>query len=145
MMTPEEWFNLIVYPNYTEFQQDPGDWRKGINAALTTHHFGERVYHYCKANSPSRLGDASREKSFLERLARETPCRDLLVLRDVADASKHHFLRRPGVIRAATDVFPESGRIMIGDTGRDLLNVLRVVVGFWIDWVPIPDLERSLS
>ena len=143
MKTPEEWFNDDVWPNYGEYKADPLNERKARNAAISARHFPERVFHYYEAYDRSRLHETKSPAALLDYLAKKHRCPELEILKEVADASKHHFPFEKNVgsrlVTTATDaVWKYGDKLYIRGWNRDFDEVLEKVVAFWRSWLGLP-------
>jgi hypothetical protein len=142
LMTPKEWFEQIVEPNYREYMQQPDDERRAFNAILAIHHFWDRVYQYWHRTDPTKLLGASDQASFLRCLIAKYG-EDVEILNDVANALKHHFLTKKSLgrdpsqlwVTTATGSFQTIyGELEIGATGRSVKDVLSNAVVYCRLW-----------
>lgn len=133
---PKWWFEEIVEPNYKEYCHDPFSRRKAVNAIVTTYHFWERLYHFRKQTAPKSLAKLKNRDAFRDDLI--SNCPRLNLLRDVADATKHHLRERSpsapfeSLAQSSSAVTRQSpGGLEIDDTNILVEVLLRDVMGYW--------------
>ncbi len=137
LSSPLWWFEEIVEPNYQEFLQNRLSRRHAINAASTTYHFFERLYHYySQEGRTSDLLGSTRLSDFRDALI--SKCPDLGLLREVANATKHHLIERKSsskVMTATGMTHVTETDLVVGDTGRQFSDVIGNVMRFWREWL----------
>jgi hypothetical protein len=148
LITPAEWFEQIVEPNYRCFEAQPDNERHAFNAILAVHHFWDRVYQYWERTDRSKLLGASTHSDFLVLLIKQHGD-EIEILNDVANALKHHFLTRRSLGRdpsqlwatTATGSFyrptPSSHiatELEIANTGRTVKDVLAKGIAYCLVW-----------
>lgn len=136
MKSPSECFNDYVWPSWQSYQSNPSmEWKAHCAARAANSHL-EWVYEYYKEADKVRIEGAEKLEQFREVLCKQCP--DILIVKDVADAAGHRFLKRSissRLVRGSTDAFEETyGRLILRHDGRDFLEVLRGVVNFWRGW-----------
>ena len=136
------WFHEDVLSNYQVWRSDQLDETKARNLALSLHHFHEKVFGYCRLHDQGRLGGARNQQEFLGQLLAQCPA--LEVLRDVADASKHHSLaRKTARVWTPTDAITHHGdRLFVaGDWNCYFDDVVEAAIAFWRVWLDLPPVE----
>ena len=89
-MTPEEFLFSFVRGNLSDFREDKGNVRKGMNAAVSMFHLSDHYFNYWKANDFGKLRNYPERIDFLRHL--EGLCSQFLDIQSIANAYKHLYL-----------------------------------------------------
>lgn len=82
-MTPEQFFESFVEGNLDDFLDQPGDIRRGFNAAVSISHLADHYYYYAKRHQPELIVRYQSLGSFIEKISKKTGG----VFRDVRSVS----------------------------------------------------------
>lgn len=90
-MTPEQYFDAFVEPNYWDCLDMPADIRRAFNAAVSASHLADHYLIFHKRCSPEAVSSFSGIGEFVEFLAAETngAFRDI---RSTSNAYKHLYI-----------------------------------------------------
>lgn len=87
-MTPYQFFEAFVEPNFEDCFQHPGCVRRAFNAAVSASHLADHYFTYFESHDPSKIKGFKSLGKFVECLSHETDgCfRDI---RSISNAYKH--------------------------------------------------------
>jgi len=147
-----DFFISIVKPTANEFLSNPGDVRRGCIAAIVLYHMLDYWALEGYVGNERKIMDERVEKLRIELIGK---CPDFLLIRDVADASKHAQLsvpkkmtrelssseqisRNPGIFGApfGEGVFAEASIVIVtldDGTSRPLAGAVQSVLSMWED------------
>jgi hypothetical protein len=158
-MTPWEYYDEFVNPNFHDFENARGDLRMAFNAAVSAFQLGDHFYRYFRRNDPRIVERWKDTRALHQYLRHIEPA--FGTVQSVATAYKHLYLAAahydtssPGAVRAVT--LPHLGlliedRLHVEDprevvvTRRDGSEVVlydclrRVVRNMWPQVMPSPN------
>ena len=87
-MTPYQFLEAFVEPNFDDCSQHPGCVRRAFNAAISASHLADHYFTYFKIHDPLKIKGIKNFGDFLKHLSKETGgCfRDI---RSISNAYKH--------------------------------------------------------
>ena len=91
-MTPNQFLQMIVRPNVTDFQAHLDDLRFAFNAVASVDALVAHLYSWCKQNAPAETKGGSEDSYYRNHLAHQSS--EFSLLRDIAKANKHVHLTR---------------------------------------------------
>jgi hypothetical protein len=86
-MNPHDFYHAFVEGNYDDFCNEPGNVRKGINAAVSAFHMADQYFAYYKKNDPNKISRFKDRPDFLKYLASES--KYFVDIQGIANAYKH--------------------------------------------------------
>ena len=89
-MNPYDFYSAFVEGNYCDFCNDPGNVRKGINAAVSAFHMADQYFYYYEKNDPSKIATYNDRTDFLKYLASKS--KYFNDIQSIANAYKHLYL-----------------------------------------------------
>lgn len=106
-MTPREFLENVVEPNFEELRAHYGDPRCGFNAISSVDALAAHLFQWCKIHAPDEVSGLSDDTTYRERLSAQDG--DFALVRDVAKAQKHVILTRGNPsVSAADQIMPRS-------------------------------------
>ncbi len=147
---PQDQFRDDVLPPYKAYMSDKGSEWKARAAGNAAAHFAEHVWVYYKYHQNEAIvGKTGKAENFVKYLAKEH-CPELMIVWDVALASKHRFLKKKSrLVDGDTGTFDDrlvhsssealavdSGCLWMPDVDRYFDDVIEKAVNFWIRWLP---------
>jgi hypothetical protein len=144
MSRATDFFTSTVKPTADEFLSDTRDIRRGRLAAIVLYHMAD---YWDQENNPAKTSLRRLRQSLVKK------CPEFVVIRDVADASKHAQLRQsndiprelsssdqitraPGLFEApfGVGVFNEASEVVVtldDGTSRPFVGVVQSVLSMW--------------
>lgn len=86
-MNPNRFFSVFVEKNFEDFDNDPGNVRKGLNSAISTFHMADHYYNYYEKNNPSKIDSYGNRTNFLKHLSNKS--KYFNDIQSIANAYKH--------------------------------------------------------
>lgn len=92
-MTPYQFFEAFVEPNYEDCAQNPGCVRRAFNAAVSASHLADHYFTYFQTHDPVKNNGIKNIGEFVEHLSKETSgC--FCDIRSISNAYKHLYTSR---------------------------------------------------
>ncbi len=138
MPTAKAFFATIVKPAAEQFLRDPRDRSCGLLAAITLFHMAD--YWNEQQNIPTQHSLSSLRESLVRQ------CPDFAIIRDVADASKHHRLSRPSRQLTSSEQITKAEGLFQAAFGESAFNEASIVMFTLDDGTtrPLADVVRSV-
>lgn len=139
---PSWWLEHKIRPVVAKFEADPMSEDLARLAIIDMNHFADRVFEFCKQQKPEYLGGMSVGKA-IQSVAQSN--RALALIARVANASKHHLIKRNNVHYSASgQITDHADAVWICDeNGRPAWTVAAALFGameFWQKWLQVhPD------
>jgi hypothetical protein len=102
-MTPREFLQQIILPNFDDFRNDCGNLRHAHNTISTVDALAAHLYVWAKAYNPGVVAAAKDDSHYRDELAKRD--NSFSLLRDIAKAQKHvHLTRHKPQVRRADQI-----------------------------------------
>lgn len=103
-MTPKDYLNLVVEPNFAAFAKDQGDARLAYNAVHSIDALAAHVFYWCHTHATQEVAGLRDDDAYRREVKKDRA--NLALLHDMAKALKHVELNRNSRVMTAQEVAP---------------------------------------
>src|SRR5208282_1562095 len=94
--SPRYFFDIHLMPNCTDWDAQPSDERRAMNAVMSANQMADWVFSYWQQHGDqNKLYDSTKPGEYRTKLV-ERECQNFALLRDIAECHKHFCIHRNG-------------------------------------------------
>ena len=136
LQKPSEVFRRKILPAFRDYGADPSNERLANILAAAINDQAEWTFQYYDRGDRSRLFGTTTAIKFREAIF--GMCPELRMMWDLADADKHRFLTRPGLIRSvslSTAAYSvRDSELWVSGFDKPFLPTATIAMQFWERW-----------